>query len=321
MGVPCTGRFDLRRVLAITIVAAVTACAPAIRSTLPGPPTADQLAELWIEPDAPRPLYFGVGGEGLAPDRAARYRVLDIKKSGFSAGYTVQDPAGRQWSAKFDPEAHTEVVASRLLWALGYHQPPVYFIRDWMAEGGDRPNPQSPARFREEKPAFHGLTEAGNWSYHENPFVGTTPLMGLLVFHVMLGNSDLKDANNMLYTLDSNVEGARRWYVARDLGHTFGRTGVMNAPRDDLQVFDETPFILGVKDGRVRFDYRGRHSELLESITVEHVRWLCERMNRLTDEQWVDAFRAGGYTKPIYERYLRRLRQKVQEGLALRVTA
>ena len=32
--------------------------------------------------------------------------------------------------------------------------------------------------------------------------------MGLLVFQVMLGNSDLKADNNMLYTLDSNVEGA-----------------------------------------------------------------------------------------------------------------
>jgi hypothetical protein len=303
------------------VIATVSACAPPIRSTLPGPPSAEQLAELWVEPVGPRPLFFGVGGEGLAPDPAARYRVLEIKTSGFSAGYTVLDPENRQWSVKFDPESHTEVVASRLLWALGYHQPPVYFLRGWTADGGNRPNPQTPARFREEKPAFHGLTEAGNWSYHENPFVGSIPLMGLLVFHVMLGNSDLKEANNMLYTLDSNVEGARRWYVARDLGHTFGRTGVMNAPRDDLQVFDETPFILGVTDGRVRFDYRGRHAELFENVTVEHVKWICERMNRLTDEQWIDAFRAGGYAKPIYERYLRRLRQKIQEGLALKGTA
>jgi hypothetical protein len=314
-------QLNVRLATAILVVALVSACAPPVRSTLPGPPSADQLAELWVEPDGPRSLFFGVGGEGLTPDPAARYRVLEIKKGGFSAGYTVQDPEGRQWSAKFDREAHTEVVVSRLLWALGYHQPPIYLLSSWTAEGGNRSNPQTPARFREEKPAFHGLTEAGNWSYHQNPFVGSTPLMGLLVFHVMLGNSDLKGANNMLYTLDSNVEGARRWYVARDLGQTFGRTGVMNAPRDDVQVFEETPFIRGVKDGRVRFDYRGRHGELLENITIEHVRWICERMSRLTDEQWVDAFRAGGYTKPLYERYLRRLRQKIQEGLALKVAA
>ena len=315
------GAITIECAIVISALAVASACAPTIRSTLPGPPSTDQLAELWVEPEPSRALLFGVGGEQLAPDPGARYRVLEIKKGGFSAGYTVQDPKGREWSAKFDPEAHTEVVASRLLWALGYHQPPVYFLSDWTAEGGNRPNPQTAARFREEKPAFHELTEAGPWSYHQNPFVGSMPLMGLLVFQVMLGNSDLKADNNMLYTLDSSVEGARRWYVARDLGHTFGRTGVMNAPRDDLKVFDETPFILGVKDGRVQFDYRGRHSELFERVTVEHVRWICERMNRFTDEQWVDAFRAGGYARPFYERYVRRLRQKIQEGLALKGSA
>jgi hypothetical protein len=124
----------------------------------------------------------------------------------------------------------------------------------------------------------------------------------------------------MMYTLDPPVEGAQRWYVARDLGHTFGRTGVINAPRDHVEVFEETPFITGVKDGRVQFDYRGRHSELLENITVDHVRWICERLARLTDQQWEDAFRAGGYAKPIYDRYVRRLKQKIDEGLALKGT-
>jgi hypothetical protein len=220
---------------------------------------------------------------------------------------------------KFYPEAHTEVVSSRILWALGYHQPPVYFLDQFTADKGDRSNPQTAARFREEEPDFHGLTEVGHWSYHQNPFVGTMPLMGLLVLQVMLGNSDLKSENNMLYELDAEVEGARRWFVARDLGHTFGRTGVMNAPRDHVQVFEETPFITDVRNGFVRFDYRGRHRELLDAITVEHVRWICDRLHRLTDEQWEQAFRAGGYAKPIYERYLRRLKEKIAEGRSLKV--
>jgi hypothetical protein len=304
---------------AAVLFALVPACAPPIQSTIAGPPSPQQLAELWIEPEPNRDLFHGVGGARLAPNPDALYRVIEIKKDGFSAGYTVLDPEERQWSAKFYPEAHTEVVASRILWGLGYHQPPVYLLEKWTADAkADRPNPQTPARFREETPDFHGLKEAGSWSYHQNPFVGTMPLMGLLVFHVMLGNSDLKEDNNMLYTLDSDVEGARRWFVARDLGHTFGRTGVLNAPRDNLEVFDETPFILGVKDGRVRFDYRGRHRELFERITVEHVRWIAERMHRLTDEQWEAAFRAGGYAKPIYERYLRRLKEKIEEGRTLK---
>ena len=80
----------------------------------------------------------------------------------------------------------------------------------------------------------------------------------------MLGNSDLKDAQNAIYMLKEPVEGARRWYVARDLGQTFGRTGALDPPRGDPDVFEKTAFITGVENGVVRFDYRGRHKALFE---------------------------------------------------------
>jgi hypothetical protein len=229
----------------------------------------------------------------------------------------VRDPLGRTWSTKFYPEAHTEVVSSRILWALGYHQPPVYFLETWAAADAPVDNPQTAARFREKKPDFHGLREEKNWSYFPNPFVGTRALTGLLVLQVLLGNSDLKDEQNMIYTLDEPVDGAARWYVARDLGQTFGRTGIMNAPRDDAKVFDETPFILGVKDGIVKFDYRGRHDPLFRHITPADVHWICTRLARITDRDWDDMFRAAGYSAPLIARYVHRLKEKIAEGLAV----
>lgn len=281
------------------------------------PSAAIDVAPLWIEPEAGRDLLHGPGGPKLAPAVHDLFTVKSIKRGGFSKGYTVLDRAGREWSAKLYPEARTEVVASRILWGIGYHQPPIYTLERWEAAGAEGPNPQPVARFREEKPAFYGLSEDGPWSYSENPFVGSRELAGLLVLQVMLGNSDLKPDNNMHYVLERPVEGAREWYVARDLGHTFGRTGVVGAPRDDVAVFDETPFITGVVAGRVKFDYRGLHTALFKNITVEDVHWICRRLTTLTDAQWADAFRAGGYPEPTARRYLRRLKQKIAEGLAL----
>ena len=281
------------------------------------PPTAAGLSELWVEPERSRDLYHGVGGPQLAPSPMALYKVLEIKKGGFSDGYTVADQKGRKWSAKLYPEARTEVVASRILWGVGYHQPPVYTLDRWSADGARSLNPQPVARFREEEPEFYGLKESGSWSYSDNPFVGTKPLAGLLVLQVMLGNSDLKADNNMLYTLSRPVEGAQAWYVARDLGHTFGRTGVVDAPRDDMDVFDRTPFITGVENGVVTFDYRGLHAELFKNLTVGDVEWICSRLSKISDEQWADAFRAGGYPDPTAQRYIRRMKQKIAEGLAL----
>jgi hypothetical protein len=294
------------------------ACHPQIRSTLPAPISTAQLAELWVEPEPGRDLFHGVGGARLAPDPGARYTVIEIKRSGFSGGYTVTDPAGREWSAKFPPEAATEVVASRLHWGIGYHQPPIYYVPKWDAVKATSPNPQMPARFREKEPDLHGLDTDAIWSFYQNPFVGTRQLAGLLVLQAMLGNSDLKDENNALYELSKPHEGASRWYVTRDLGHTFGRTGVIDAPRNDIRVFEETPFIKAVVDGKVRLDYRGRHKALFENISPEDVRWICSRLQKLTDRQWQDAFRAGGYARETADRFIRRMKQKIAEGLAVK---
>jgi hypothetical protein len=289
-----------------------------VKSTLPGPPTPAQLAELWTPPARARDLFGGVGGAPLAPDPAALYTVIEIKRSGFSRGYTVTDPNDREWSAKFPPEAQTEVTASRILWGIGYHQPPIYYLAEWKAARAPSPNPQLPARFRQKDPDLHGLKAEGSWSYYRNPYVGTRELNGLLTLQAMLGNSDLKDQQNVIYTLTDAFEGTRRWYVARDLGQSFGRTGAIDAPRGDPAVFEETPFIKGVAGGRVEFHYEGRHRVLFDHIRPSDVRWVCSQLKQLTDQQWADAFRAGGFAKPVADRFIRRMKQKIDEGLALK---
>jgi hypothetical protein len=304
-------------VLTIGVTALPLACHRSVKSTLPGPPSPAQLAELWVPPDPARDLYWGVGGKRLAPDPSVTYKVIEVKRTGFSRGFTLIGPADREWSAKFPPEAATEIVASRLLWGVGYHQPPIYLLVDWSADGAATPNPQLPARFRERKPDLHGLDAKGSWSYYRNPFVGTPQLSGLLVLQAMLGNSDLKDEQNALYHLSEPFEGAQQWYVARDLGQTFGRTGVIDAPRGDIDVFEQTPFIKGVSNGRVKFDWRGRHGVLLENIRPSDVRWVCGLLARLSDRQLQDAFRAGGYGKETTARFIKRLKQKIAQGQAL----
>jgi hypothetical protein len=302
----------------VALVATGGACHPPVKSTIPSPPTPAQLAELWIEPPPNRDLFWGVGGRRLAPDSTATYTVIEIKRSGFSRGYDAVGPGKREWSVKFPPEAPTEVVAARLHWGIGYHQPPNYYVPEWSAEKAPRPNPQDPARFRENKPDLHGLDAVGTWSHYQNPFVGTIQHKGLLVLQAMLGNSDIKDQNNAVYQLKEAFEAATKWYVVRDLGHTFGRTGVISAARGDVEAFEQTPFIKGIVNGRVKLEWRGRHGVLLNDITPQHVRWICGRLDKLTDAQWQDAFRAGGYSKTTADRFIRRMKQKIAEGLALK---
>src|SRR5262245_16849614 len=85
----------------------VAACAPTIHSTLPGPPSPAQLAELWQSPDAnpARDLFWGPFGRRLAPDPDATYTFVKEKTSGTSPGLTVRDEKGIEWSVKQGQEA------------------------------------------------------------------------------------------------------------------------------------------------------------------------------------------------------------------------
>lgn len=285
------------------------------------PPAVDavpQLEQLWVDPgNVPRDLFWGSGGRQYAPPPAVSYTIVDRDDTGFSVSYDVTSPDGTEWSAKVGPEAQTEVVVSRILWGLGYHQPPVYYLPSWTAagSGGQR---MSEARFR---PKLAALDRTGPWEWADNPFVGARPFRGLLVVLLMLNGTDLKDDNNSVYDVKDGwgaaQGGAPRWFVVRDLGAALGETGKLYPRRNWLEGFERSGFITAVHGERVEFDYRGRHQALLEMLRPADVRWAAERLARLTPEQWQDAFRAGNYAEPIAGRFIRKIQSRIAEGLAL----
>jgi hypothetical protein len=284
------------------------------------PPTAAQLAELWIDPGSePRDLFWGVGGQRLAPSPSGSYRLDERSDSGFSITYDVTGADGTKWSVKVGPEAQTEVVMSRLLWGLGYHQPPAFFLSSWQLSSKGRTEKEGDARFR---PKIARLDhERRPWRWADNPFLGAREFRGLLVVLVMLNSTDLKDENNAVYRVADEWEGAKRWFLVRDLGAALGETGKLYPRRNWLEGFERSGFITRIDGQRIEFDYRGRHQELLAMITPDEVRWAAERMSRLTDRQWQDAFRAGHYDPAVAERFIRRIKEKIADGRALRVSA
>ena len=311
----------MTRSLALAAGVALSGCAVPQAPPRAVPPTPLEMAQFWVEPAdlAERDLFAGPWGLEHAPDPAATYLFDEKKKqgffSGFSPGYTVKGPGGVEWSAKQGPEAQAEVTASRLVWALGFHQPPVYFLEEWTLSGGPNPGKQTRARFR---PDIKELDNVGEWGWQSNPFRATEAHRGLMVMMIMLNNSDLKPAQNIIYDLKRPREGAQRWYVVRDLGHSFGETGKFRADRNDVVEFETEAFTKGVSNGKVKFNWSGFHKELVTQLTPADVHWTCERLGRLSDRQWTDAFRAGGYDPELAARYIRRFKQKIAEGLALR---
>jgi hypothetical protein len=322
--------FQLNRWAVVVLLAAGTACAPrsAPKSTAAEATKVDPGA-LWIEPAdlASRNLFDGPGGGALAPSEAARFELIAVDNKGYSGGYDVRDRQGVKWSVKVGKEAQPEIAVSRVLWGLGFHQPVNYIVTNWRVDGAALPPEDLRlARFRREP---EDEQVVGDWSWYENPFVGTKPFQGLIVANLMLNNWDWKTSNNKIYNRPGAKDGPRQVYVVRDLGASLGKTsfpsflrwtpmrGLGQGSRNDVAGFEEQGFIKEIDGQRVRFHYNGIHQKVVDTVTVDDVVWTCRLMARISDEQWRDAFRAAGFPPGEQQRYIQKLKSKIRDGLAL----
>jgi hypothetical protein len=137
---------------------------------------------------------------------------------------------------------------------------------------------------------------------------------------VMVNNWDLKTSQNVIYRFQSEGGQPQDRYVIKDLGASLGQTAwLIPGTRNDVEGFEAEGFISQVEGNRVKFEYKGGWLEpqVVANVAPADVRWICDLLARLSPEQWTDAFRAGGYSAPEADRFIKRLRQKVAEGQGL----
>jgi len=311
-----------RRTIAVTclpliVSAYAAACASHVEPT--EAPWSAPLKQLWENPRdiGTRDLYNGPWGAKHAPDPNVEYTFVRNKETGVNPGVVVTDPQGREWHVKQPPHDHSgaegpvEVVLSRVLSAAGYHQPPVYFLPSFTMRDGSGSHRVTGGRFRLHESWMKARSE---WSWQQNPFVGMRPYQGLLVMLLMFDSSDLKNSNNTLY--DVAVGGqTETWYVVRDLGTALGETGRLNPKRSDPDLFARNRFVTDVRGNFVVFDYHGFHQELVSNrIEPGDVGWAASLLAQLSDRQWQDAFRAGGYEPAIASRFIATIHTRIALG-------
>ena len=169
----------------------------------------------------------------------------------------------------------------------------------------------------------------GDWSWYDNPFLGSQEFRGLVVANLILNNWDWKTSNNKIYAIAEPGRAPRRHFVVRDLGASLGKTsyptwlkwlglrGFGQGSRNDVDGFEQQGFILGVnEDSTVAFDYHGIHNDW--SIACRPPTFggpaSCSRacptgsgMTRSAPEDSPD--------RP--NRYVRKIKAKLAQGLAL----
>ena len=315
----------------IVVIVLMTSCAqPIITSGARSPeaqPSAP-LEQLWNEPQdlERRNLVWGSADPNQAPPKDVEYQVQKEDKGGYSNGFDVVGPDGRAWDIKIGKEAQTEIVVSRILWALGYHQPTLYYLTGWKL-AGEWEGEGEPARFRLQS----DHKSEGEWAWLENPFQGARAFHGLIAINLLLSNWDFKTSNNRIYREES-PNGPVRRYVVQDLGASLGKPRLPRSTnllallpgktgtRNDIDDFEQTRLITRIRGSEVTLDYRGPRGDILETMNVADVIWACELLNRLHDAQLDDAFKAADYEPALRARFVKKIRDKIQEGLALRST-
>ncbi len=277
---------------------------------------------LWQQPPAigTRDLYWGQGGEAMQPDLR---KVTLIKKEtgGYSTKYRVKDASGREWVAKLGKEAQSETAATRLMWAVGYTSDINYLVPSVRIEGLNKTfkNVRFSAR-------PDGVKRIDGWKWADNPFIGKPEFKGLKVMMVLLNNWDIKDTNNKILVLHNDGGETELRYFVADLGGTFGkvyempkifRIFVFKPDRNNPNAYAKTHMIDKVKDGRIRFHFSFKRSDLFKDITVGDAEWIAGRLSQLSDRQIEDAFRAANYRSEEILKLTQGLHERIKELVEL----
>jgi len=307
--------------VAVVALTAASACAKAKRPSLqPSAPVPG--AVLWVEPTdlEQRDLFYGPWGRENAPDPLDTFKLVEHKRSGVNLGMTVKDSRDREWSVKtpypggLDSEAPVEVVLSRVLSAVGYPQPPVYHLPAFRLKDDFGTRTVEGGRFRLKEGT---LDDQGPWPWEENPFIGSKPYQGLLVMLMLFNSTDMKNSNNTLY-LRRNGDLVEQWYAVRDIGSALGDTAFLAPRKNNVEAFENSPFIKGVTDGRVDFAYKGIYRKYVDGrIAVADAEWASQLLGRLSDRQWQDAFRAGGYQPDEAGRFIATIKARIDQARGL----
>jgi len=273
-----------------------------------------------------RDLFYGPGGYAGAPDTSAPFTYVRRSKSGTQKKIIVQDVHGHEWTVKFGREARPETAATRIVWAVGYHVDQDYFVPYARIVGKENIVARD-VRFERRG---DGYKEVGNWSWADNPFLGTREFEGLKVVMALLKNWDLKTINNDIL-IKKKTPGPCIYYVA-DLGASLGMTeswwnrlplfGNMPAmvgfstskAKGNPSGFAHERFIEEVSGGRVYFyTHRTNTRKRLNGVSVASARWMGSWLGRLSDRQLADAFCASGFNDAETSLYVSILRARIMQ--------
>lgn len=298
---------------------------------------------LWQDPGniSEKDLFLGYGGADHQPKPP--FAFVAESRSGTNPKFDARDADGKKWRVKLGTESRPEVVASRMLWAVGYYTNEDYLLPTATVEhlrmrrGRDliHGNEITDARF-ERKPG--GEDKIGVWRWKDNPFKNSKEFNGLRVMMAVMNNWDLKDVNNAVYQDDKHD---RQIYLVSDIGATFASNDEHvkhDTDKGNLASYEQSKFIVKKTDTDVSFGTpmlpaglvlrrgpvllgealrRSAIDWIGHDIPIADARWMGGLLGQLSHQQLEDAFRAGNFPEAERDAFVKIVEGRIAELKAL----
>jgi len=310
-----------RGALSFVVMLAVTIAAFAEHQEKQPDKTGAGESILWTDPGdiQSRDLFYGPGGKKHEPQLPVEF--LREEKHGASPKFDVRDRRGDKWRLKLGEEAQPEVVATRLLWAIGYNTNENYFFKELQISDLDHLHRgqnflQAGGEVRQARLQRHadGEKKIGSWSWRHNLFQGSREFNGLRVMMALISNWDLADDNNAIYR--DEHDPSRTLYEVSDVGASFGMSGKSYTDalsKNNLGAYRRSKFVAKVTADYVDFDFPThppifyvfnfplffghlRMHWIGQHIPRSDAKWIGSLLAQLSPDQIRDAFRAAGYS-------------------------
>ena len=266
-----------------------------------GAPDGGQNRTLWTDPSdlESRDLLYGNGGKSGVPDATQEFEYIRGNRQRL-----LQDVSGRIWEVRKGESGNAEIASQRILWALGYYSDQEYFVSAARIKGQKR---QSDVVLRLLNGDLH--RKDVTWAWSSNPFVQSKELEGLLAVMLLMDNLELDDKNNAI-AVDSLAK-TEIYYVSRIRSAFGGCGGVLNGSRANPTHYAKAGFIEKTDAGYVYFHCKVRNSSEPAKISIESAKWISQLLSRLSDSQLSSAFKAGNFTSPESEAFVRAMRSRI----------
>jgi hypothetical protein len=216
-------------------------------------------AQVWKPTDIPKmDLRSGPAGPGaFQPNEHVTCTYAEVPRHGRTRKFHCTLASGDVVKVRYGPhngEVQASVIATRLLWALGFEADRVYPVRvtcrrcssdPWTNRGSRHAVHEFDPAVIERKPPGHQILEdngkASGWSWSEldlvDPSIGGAPVEqrdALKLLAAFIQHSDSKRGQQRLLCVDGYLENGdckTPFLMLHDVGETFGRANTFNSGR------------------------------------------------------------------------------------------